>query len=268
MPIYTNKTALVIGGTHGIGLATTKLLLAQGATVLLTGRRPEPIAEAKAELASITNGSNATVIQFDVTTVPASLPDLQSSVRAHLGSGKSIDLLFINVGFALLEPVSTVTEETYDRIFNTNTRGPFFLAQKFVSIVKPGGSIVFTTSTSIATGLPGMSVYSASKAAIYSFVQTLAAELADSARKNGEEVVRVNAVSPGFVDTPTMGTAGVSKEEREAFIQIGVKMTPMGRIAGAEEVAKAVVFMGFEATFSTGEEILVDGGFRFLKEGE
>ncbi|KAK2808721.1 hypothetical protein FQN50_004392 [Emmonsiellopsis sp. PD_5] len=275
MSLYTGKTALIIGGTHGIGLATAKLLLHHGATVLITGNRPEPIAAAQAELSTLTSNSpnTATIIQFDITST-ASLTPLQTAVETHLGGGgglgkeKSIDLLFINSGFAALLPTTATSEESFDRILNTNTRGPFFLAQRFAPAVKPGGSILFTTSTSITTGIPGMAAYSASKAAIYSFVQTLAAEMAHAARKEGEgegeEAVRVNAISPGYVDTPTLGVVGISGEERREFVEVGKKLTPMGRIARVEEVARAVVFMGFEATFSTGSEFLMDGGLRYL----
>ncbi|OJD16178.1 hypothetical protein AJ78_03610 [Emergomyces pasteurianus Ep9510] len=269
MLAYTGKNVVIIGGTHGIGLATAKLLLSQGARVLLTGRRPDPIAEARAELGiTTTTTAGAAVVQFDITSAPASLSDLQASIETHIGTGRAIDFLFINVGYALLQPTAAVSEDSFDRTFNTNMRGPFFLTQKLAPSIKPGGSILFTTSTSIATGIPGMAVYSASKAAIYSFAQTLAAELAAHAKQEGEEAVRVNAISPGFVDTPTMGTVGISREEKEAFVQIGVKTTPVGRIASAEEVAKAAVFMGIEATYSTGAELVVDGGLRPLKEGE
>ncbi|KAK2790694.1 hypothetical protein FQN52_005450 [Onygenales sp. PD_12] len=264
MALYSGKTALIIGGTHGIGLATAKLILNLGATILVTGNRPEPIAAAQIELSDITSNSHnrAAVVQFDITST-AALSTLQTAVETNLGIGKSIDLLFINAGFAALFPTAATSEESFDRILNTNTRGPFFLAQRFAPSVKPGGSILFTTSTSITTGIPGMAAYSASKAAIYSFVQTLAAEMAH-ARKEGEEAVRVNAISPGYVDTPTLGVVGILGEERSQFVEVGKKLTPMGRIASVEEVAKAAVFMGFEATFSTGSEFLIDGGLRYL----
>ncbi|OJD23177.1 hypothetical protein ACJ73_05475 [Blastomyces percursus] len=191
MATYAGKTTVIIGGTHGIGLAIAKLLLARGAKVLLTGRRPEPIAEAKAALVSI-SATNVAVVQFDVTAAPgAALAELQAAVEAHLGPGCAIDFLFLNVGYA---------------------------SSCFAPLMKPGGSILFTTSTSIAYGAPGMAVYSASKAAIYSFLQTLAAESAAAKPEGDEEAVRVNAISPGFVDTPTMGTIGISEAEKEMFV--------------------------------------------------
>lgn len=160
--------------------------------------------------------------------------------------------------YANLVPFKSVTEEDFDRHFNTNTHGPFFIAQRLTSYIRPGGSIVFTASVSI----PGMAAYSASKAAIYSLVQTLAAELAGG--QGGKEGIRVNAVSPGFVDTPTMGIIGASKEHKAAFAEIGAKTSPMGRIARPTEIAKAALFLGFDATYTTGVEFVADGGSRYL----
>ncbi|KMU77907.1 3-oxoacyl reductase 1 [Coccidioides immitis RMSCC 3703] len=151
-----------------------------------------------------------------------------------------------------------MTEDLFDRHFNTNTRGPIFLAKRMIPHMRPGGAIVFTTSVSVDQGHPGMAVYSASKAAIYSFVQTLAAELARG--KDGKEGIRVNCVSPGFVDTPTLGVVDAPKEAVAAFADLGRQSTPLARIARPEEVAKAVAFLGFDATFTTGTEFLMDGG--------
>ncbi|KAK2764277.1 putative secondary metabolism biosynthetic enzyme [Arachnomyces sp. PD_36] len=255
MAIYTGKTAVVIGGTQGIGLSTAQLLVDQGAKVVVTGRSPSSIESTEKQL-----GSAALVVKSDITsTTNEAFLDLESGISSHLGAG--IDLLFVNAGYALLQPFLDVTEESFDTAFNTNVRGAFFTAKRLVPLVRPGGAIVFTTSVSNQSGFPGMAVYSATKAAVKSLVQTLAAELA------GKQV-RVNAVSPGFVKTPTMGVAGVSADEVAAFEKIGIDSTPMGRVALPEEVAKAVVFMGIEATFSTGTELLVDGGLSQLQKGD
>lgn len=259
MATYTSKTAVIIGGTHGIGLSTAKLLIAGGARVVITGRRREPVAAAKVEL----NGVSALVVQSDITS-RAAHAELRSQVEEYLGGSRGvIDLLFVNAGYAILGPFMEVTEEAFDRTFNTNTRGAFFVTQTLIPLVKPGGSIVFTTSVSIGAGYPGMATYSASKAAVYSLVQTMASELVKG--KDGQPGIRVNAVSPGFVDTPTGGVIEESQEHVDLFKDIGAKTTPIGRISTAEEVAKAVLFLAFDATYTTGIEYVMDGGSRFLQ---
>ncbi|KAM5462778.1 hypothetical protein MauCBS54593_007849 [Microsporum audouinii] len=262
MAIYSGKNSVIIGGTHGIGLEVAKALVSQGGRVVVSGRRAEPVESAAKELNELAAGA-ALVVQSDVTCMN-SHAELELSVQQHLAinGAATIDFLFINAAYANLVPFKSVTEEDFDRHFNTNTRGPFFIAQRLTSYIRPGGSIVFTASVSIGTGYPGMAAYSASKAAIYSLVQTLAAELAGG--QGGKEGIRVNAVSPGFVDTPTMGIIGASKEHKAAFAEIGAKTSPMGRIARPTEIAKAALFLGFDATYTTGVEFVADGGSRYL----
>ncbi|KAK9323704.1 short chain dehydrogenase [Lipomyces orientalis] len=245
------KVGVIIGGTHGIGLSTASLLVAAGWEVLVTGRRTGPIQAAQQQL-----GPAAKVVQYDLTDL-SSLSSLQTAIQQQFGpdsgSTPSIDLLFLNAGHAHLEPIAAVTEESFDTTFSTNVRGVFFTAQRLTTLVKDEGSIVFTTSVANQVGIPGMAVYSAAKAAVRSLTQTFAAELIPRR-------IRVNAVSPGFVKTPTMGITGSSDEELRGFEAEGVKMTPLGRIASSEEVAKVVVFVGVDGTFITGAEIVVDGG--------
>lgn len=192
------------------------------------------------------------------TTSVASIDALVKTASSFFGNGRTIDLLFINAGYAALEPFADVSEASFRRTVDTNVFGAYFAAQKLAPMVAPGGAIVFATSVANQMGIPGMSVYSASKAAVHSLVQTLAAELV------GVQV-RVNAVSPGFVRTPTMGVVGASREELVEFERQGVKSTPMGRTAEPEEVARAVAFLGFEATFTTGEQVVIDGGLATLR---
>lgn len=241
MSAYAGKQAVIVGGTHGIGLATAKLLLAGGAEVLVTGR------EASAAAARRELGER--VVASDIADL-AAIDALVEQVRARLGT---IDLLFINAGVAELEPFDRVTAASYDRTFAVNTRGAFFTAQRLAPLVREGGAIVFTTSIASTSGTAGMAVYSASKAAIGAFARVMAAELLARG-------VRVNTVSPGFIRTPTMGTAGSTPEERAAFEREGDAITPMGRIGAPEEVARAVLFLAFAATFTTGTELYVDGG--------
>lgn len=254
MTTYTNKKAVIIGGTHGIGLATAKLLLDSGTKLLLTGRSQPPIGALKAQL-----DEKAHIVQSDITSL-ASITNLVLETKSIFGTDPQLDFLFINAGYAQLEPFASVTEESFTRTFNTNVFGSFFVAQRFAPLIRDGGAIVFTSSVASKMGFPGMSVYSASKAAVGSLVQCLASELASRG-------VRVNAVTPGFIKTPTMGVSGVTGEELVEFEAEGSKLTPLGRIGRAEEVAKVAVFLAFEATFTTGSEVLVDGGLVSFQKG-
>ncbi|KAL4912721.1 hypothetical protein BDW62DRAFT_194039 [Aspergillus aurantiobrunneus] len=197
------KNAIIIGGTHGMGLTTAQLLLNSGAKVLLTGRSQPPIDSAKAQLSD-----KAHVVKCDITSLP-NIDHLVEETKSVFGADK-VDFIFVNSGYAHLEHFAAVTEDSFRRTIDTNLFGGFFVAQRFAPLVRDRGAIVFTSSVSARFGFPGMAVYSASKAAVSSLVQTLAAELAS--RK-----VRVNAVSPGFVKTPTMGVSGVTPEELVAL---------------------------------------------------
>jgi NAD(P)-dependent dehydrogenase (short-subunit alcohol dehydrogenase family) len=240
---YTGKKAVVIGGTIGIGLATVKTLLEGGAEVLLTGRNEQNLDAARREL-----GPRAHVVRSDTASM-ADIDALGALVQEKLGQ---IDFVFINAGISELEPFDRVTEASYDRLFDVNTKGAFFTAQRLAPLVRNGGSIVFTTVTN-GPANPNLSVYSGSKAALRAFAQVFAAELVSRG-------VRVNTVGPGFIDTPTMGVAGLSEQERAALKKLGDEITPMKRHGTVEEVARAALFLAFEATFTTGVELPVDGG--------
>lgn len=244
MAKYSNRKAVVIGGTIGIGLATVKALLSEGAEVLLTGRNEKNLAAAQREL-----GPQAYVVRSDTASL-ADIERLGDTIKEKLGS---IDFLFINAGVAAIAPLDQVTEFAYDQIFNVNTKGAFFTVQRLAPLIQDGGAIVFTTSIANTTGTGGMSVYSGSKAALRSFMQVFAAELLP-------RQIRVNAVSPGYIKTPTLGLAGTSSAELAAFEQEGNEVTPMKRIGSPDEVARAVLFLAFDATFTTGIELPVDGG--------
>jgi NAD(P)-dependent dehydrogenase (short-subunit alcohol dehydrogenase family) len=240
---YEGKTAVVVGGTHGMGLAMVRELRAGGARVLLTGRNEENLSRARAEL-----GAEVQVVRSDA----ASLRDSQAlavQVEAQLGG---IDALFLNVGVAELAPFEQVDEASYDRQFDINTKGVFFTMQRLAPLVRAGGALVVTTVTP-ATGTPTMGVYSGTKGALRSFVKVFAAELLS---RN----IRVNAVAPGFIDTPTLGVASASAEERAQLKALGDVITPMRRHGTAEEIARAALFLAFDATFTTGAELPVDGG--------
>jgi NAD(P)-dependent dehydrogenase (short-subunit alcohol dehydrogenase family) len=240
---YTGKKAVVTGGTHGMGLATVRALLEGGAEVLLTGRNEQNLAAARNEL-----GPRAHVVRSDAASL-ADIDALGALVVAKLGR---LDLVFINAGISELGPFDKVTETTYDRIFDVNTKGAFFTVQRLAPLVRDGGSIVLTTVTN-GPASPNLSVYSGSKAALRAFAQVFAAELVTRG-------IRVNTVGPGFTDTPTLGVAGLSPEERAALKKLGDAITPMKRHGSPDEVARAALFLAFDATFTTGVELPVDGG--------
>jgi NAD(P)-dependent dehydrogenase (short-subunit alcohol dehydrogenase family) len=245
MARYMGKKAVVTGGTHGMGLATAKALLEGGAEVLLTGRNEQNLDAARREL-----GSRAHVVRSDTASL-ADIDALGTLVEEKLGR---VDLVFINAGVSELGPFDQVTEAVYDRIFDVNTKGAFFTAKRLAPLVREGGSIVFTT---VADGpaSANLSIYAGSKAAVRAFAQVLAAELVSRG-------IRANAVGPGFIDTPTLGVAGLSPGERATLKKLGDEITPMKRHGSADEVARAALFLAFDATFTTGVELAVDGGLQ------
>lgn len=247
MSEYHNKSAVVIGGTHGIGLAIAQAVVRGGGRALVTGRNEQNLAPARAAL-----GEKGIVVRSDAARMD-DIARLAELVDAQLGA---IDALFLNLGVSELEPFDVVSEQSFDRQFTVNTKGAFFLAQKLAPRVRDGGALVFTTVTP-STGTPTMSVYFGTKAAVRAFARVIAAELVT---RN----VRVNAVAPGFIATPTLGVAGASPEERASLAALGDEITPMKRHGRPEEVARAALFLAFEATFTTGAELTIDGGLSAL----
>lgn len=251
MDPYQDKKVVVIGGTHGMGFAVARRLLARGADVLLTGRDESRVRRARAEL-----GPTAQVVRSDVSRMEE-IEVLAGTVEERLGA---LDTILVFAGIAELSPFEDVSEAAFDRHFAVNTKGVFFTLQRLLPFVKTGGSIVLTTVTA-GPASPNMSVYMATKAAVRAFAQVLAAELVG--RK-----IRVNTLAPGFIDTPTLGLATLTDGERHAFREIGNAMTPMKRHGTVEEVASAALFLAFEATFTTGAEVPVDGGLAQLGAAE
>lgn len=233
------RRTVVLGGTHGIGLAIAEELVRRGAEVLVTGR-----SEAITRAAGERLGPLATALAADVTDA--------GDVGALAERAGEIDALFVNAGVAEPEPFAAVTEASWDRQFDVNAKGAFFAAQRLAPSVRRGGGIVFTTLMA-KTASPDEAVYAATKAAVRAFSRVLAAELVAGG-------VRVNTVAPGFVDTPTFGVAGASDADRAQLRRSGEALTPMRRLGTAAEVARAAVFLALEATFTTGAELQVDGG--------
>jgi len=238
-----NKVAIVTGGNSGIGYAAAADLVAKGAKVIVTGRNREALAKAEKEL-------NVTGIVADQSDLK-SIDDLVEEVKTKFGK---VDILFLNAGIAAFAPVGSASEDHYDSIMNVNVKGVYFTVQKVLPILNDGGSIIFNTSVNAHVGMPNSSVYAASKAAVLSLNKVFAVELAS--RK-----IRVNAVSPGPIETPLYGKVGLEKEEVEGLgSALGEKIL-LKRFGQSAEVAKTVSFLASDdASFITGSEIVVDGG--------
>ncbi|WFB11301.1 SDR family oxidoreductase [Streptomyces sp. LX-29] len=245
MSRFTGKKAVVTGGTHGMGLAIVKALLAEGAEVVLTGRNERTLEAARSEL----KGQAAHVVRSDAASM-ADIAALAEFAGETLGR---VDHLFVNHGIAEFAELAEVTEASWDRHFDINTKGVFFTVQALAPLIEDQGSIVFTTVANDVV-FPGLSAYSASKEAMRALAHVLAAELLPRR-------IRVNSVAPGFIKTPTMGVPGLTEEQRREFERQGDETTPLKRNGTVEEVAAAALFLAGEATFTTNVELAVDGGF-------
>ncbi len=236
------KIALITGGNSGIGLATAKQFVSEGAYVFITGRRDQELARAVKEI-----GRNVTAVQGDV----ANLDDLDRLfAQIKRGKGK-LDIVFANAGAAPLAPLGKITEEHFVSLFDGNVKGVLFTVQKALPLMPNGASIILNASTVASKGFPDWSVYSATKAAVRSFARTWTMDL--RSRR-----IRVNAVSPGYTDTPPWHSIEAD-EERMKTISSGV---PLGRFGTPDEIAKAVVFLASDdSSYITGAELFVDGGF-------
>jgi len=236
------KIALITGGNSGIGLATAKQFVNEGAYVFITGRRDTELAAAIKEI-----GRNVTGVQGDVSNL-GDLDRLFAQIKREKGK---LDIVFANAGGAKFAPLGKITEEHYDALFNSNVKGLLFTVQKALPLMPDGASIILNASTVASKAIaPEWSVYSATKAAVRSFARTWTTDLKDRR-------IRVNAVSPGYTDTPPWHSVEAA-EERMKFISNSV---PLGRFGTPDEVAKAVVFLASDdSSYITGTELFVDGG--------
>ena len=248
MERYQGKKVVIIGGTSGIGLSTAKMLIDGGARVLVTGRSQAGLDSAQKEI-----GKDAIVVSSDARSL-TDLDALAVRVKAEFGT---VDLLFVNAGFSLFAPLEHTTEATYDEMFNLNAKGPFFAVQKLSPLIPSGGSIVLTTSTANVKGMPMLAAYGGAKAALRSFARMFAAELVTRG-------IRVNAVSPGPTETPIVDKSIPDKAMQPQMLAQMIEAIPMKRLGTSEELAKAVLFLAFDATFMTGVELPVDGGWSQL----
>lgn len=242
---FTGKTAVITGGNSGIGLATARRLVEEGAHVLLFGRNQEKLDAAVAEL-----GEPTRAVQGDVSR----LDDLDRLYEAVAESGRGVDVLFVNAGVARAANLSEVDEQLFDSLFDINVKGAFFTIKKALPFLNDGASVVLTGSVSDRLGTPGLSVYSATKAAVRNLARSLSAELL-------ERGVRVNVVTPGPIETPIFDRFGLEPEELNKMAGQILGRVPMQRMGQADEVALAVMFLAStESSYMLGSEIVVDGG--------
>jgi len=240
---FSGRTALITGGTNGFGRATAELLIAGGARVLVTGRTATSIEETRATL-----GQRAVVVRSDAASLSDTVA-LADRARAELGE---LDLLFVNAGIARSASLAETDEAVYDEAFATNTKGAYFTVQALAPLIVDGGAVVMSTSVANVKGLPLTSVYAASKAALRSMTRTFARELLPRG-------IRVNAISPGPIDTGVLERSLPADVVERSRAQM-VANNPMARFGRTEEVARAVAFLAFDATYTTGAELPVDGG--------
>jgi NAD(P)-dependent dehydrogenase (short-subunit alcohol dehydrogenase family) len=224
MSKLNGKVAVVTGGSTGIGLAIAKLFVEEGAYVYITGRRATGLEKAKAEI-----GRNVTAVQSDVANL-ADIDRLYKTVAAEKGI---VHVVVSNAGIVEQASIDTLTPEHFDKTFNINARGPVFLVQKLLPLMTRGGSIVLVSSAIHVMGIPGHTTYAATKAALRSYARTWAAEFKDRG-------IRVNTLSPGVTDTPMLDS---QSEEREALVKMYLSMIPIGRLARADEIANAALFL-------------------------
>ena len=242
----SGKVALVTGGTSGIGLATAKKFVAEGAYVFITGRRPANLDAAVKAIGQ----TNVTAINGDAGNL-SDLDVLFEAIRTKKGR---LDILFANAGGGTLSPLGNITEEHFDTTFNTNVKGVVFTVQKALPLLSEGASVVLNASTTSVKGTAAFSIYSASKAAVRNLARSWILDL------KGRNI-RINVISPGVVPTPGYDGLGLTKEQIQGFIDYQVNNIPSGRVGTTEEIAKAVTFLASDdSSFVNGIELFVDGG--------
>ncbi len=245
MKTLEGKVAVITGGSSGIGLATAKRFVEEGAHVVITGRREKELKEAAAFIKK-----NVTTVVGDVSRLE-DLDRLYTVVKEKHGH---IDILFANAGAGTIAPLAVATEAHFDQTFDVNVKGLFFTVQKALPLFKDGGSIILNSSVSNVLGVPAFTAYAASKAAVRSFARGWTMELKD--RK-----IRVNSMSPGPIETPALEKAGLTAEQAEQAAAQFVSQVPLGRRGKPEEVAAAVTFLASdESSYITGVDLAVDGG--------
>lgn len=244
----SGKSAVITGGTTGIGFATAKLFMEEGASVLITGRNEDNLRTAKDSLPDVIT------VQSDAGDMDAvrAFPDC---VKTELGT---VDIVFLNAGVAKLVRAEEITESLYDTVFNINVKCLFFTAQGLLPLMNKDSSFIINSSAIRHMGAPTASIYAASKAANHAMAKSLAHEWIGRG-------VRVNVISPGPIRTPIYGKFGLTQQQVDGFVEAAIEQTPIGRFGRPEEVAETALFLASSASsFIVGEEILVDGGWAGL----
>lgn len=240
-----DKVAVITGGSSGIGLAAAKSFVDEGAHVFITGRRQSELDKAKAAI-----GRNVSTVQGDV----ANLEDLDRLFARVKSEKGGLDVLVVSAGFVEMAPLAAVTPAHFDKTFGINARGAFFTVQKAVPLMRDGGSIVLVSSGVHLKGIPAYHTYGATKAALRFWARSMAAELKDRA-------IRVNTLSPGATETPIFYGQFKTKEEADVGKERFKQMTPLGRMARPEEIAKGILFLASDdSSYTTGADLVADGG--------
>ena len=244
MKRFEGKVAMVTGGNSGIGLAAAKAFAREGAQVAITGRDEGTLKNAEKEI------GGALAIRADA----ARIADLDAAMAKVRDQFKRIDALFVNAGIGKFVPIAEVTEAVFDEIVTINLKGAFFTVQKALPLMARGSAVVLNASINAHIGLPGTTVYGATKAAVVNMAKTMSADLA-------ERGIRVNAVSPGPVETPIFGRAGISSEQSRQTKEWLQNQTLVKRMAEPEEIAEAVLYLSSDvSSFVVGTELVIDGG--------
>ncbi|WP_129843136.1 SDR family oxidoreductase [Streptomyces sp. RFCAC02] len=243
MSAYEGKNIVITGGSSGFGLTTAQLFADGGARVLVTGRDQEALDAARGRL-----GDRAVAVRSDAGSL-ADIEALADRVKTEFGT---VDALFVNAGVNGFAPFEATTEEMFDQLLAINTKGAYFTVQKLAPLLAEGSGVVLTTSVANVLGLPALSAYAASKAALRSMTRGMARELLPRG-------IRVNAVSPGPIDSGILEKSMPAEAAAETKAGMAAE-NPMRRLGGTDEIARAVAFLAFDATFTTGAELPVDGG--------
>jgi NAD(P)-dependent dehydrogenase (short-subunit alcohol dehydrogenase family) len=246
MERLNNKTSVITGGTSGIGFATAKIFIQEGARVIITGRNEARLQNAVNEL-----GENAIAVKADVRSL-LELEALAARVKEEFGS---LDVLFANAGIGYFSPLEQVDERFYDNQFDINVKGVFFTVQKLAGLLNQRASVILNASAVNAKGVATGSIYFATKAAVRSFARSLAAEL-------GSRQIRVNTLSPGIVRTEFQSKLDLPEEAFEGFIDLVKRTAPLHREGKVEEIANAAIFLASdESSYMTANDLVVDGGY-------
>jgi NAD(P)-dependent dehydrogenase (short-subunit alcohol dehydrogenase family) len=239
------KVAVITGGNSGIGLATARRFVSEGAYVFITGRRQDELDKAAASL-----GSGVTGVQGDIANLE-DLDRLFATVQTEKGQ---VDVLFANAGIGNMSPLGAISEEQFDKVFDVNVKGTLFTVQKALPLMRTGGSIILTGSTTGSMGTPAFSVYSATKAAIRNFARSWALDLKGTG-------IRVNVLSPGATTTPGLLNVLAKTGMQESLLAGLASQAPLGRMGYPDEIAAGALFLASDdSSFMTGSEVFVDGG--------